>query len=207
MLFVLNIYPSVSREEFLDNLTHQAFTRPEALQANASKQASSNVTSMETVYFMAYGLIVARFPEAIASQETFREKADLLLTFCNPTKNHPETTLLDECDFDETLEKPADDAGEDAWIDWQTKTGIFDKTISLPVTCQAFVDWEVKMATALSLSKELGPTIDYMPYVGEGFGHLTILLKPVSWYYHPLSKIGPFLLPIFVGLVAYYLLK
>lgn len=156
---------------------------------------------------MAYGLIVARFPEATDSQETFREKADLLLTFCNPTKKHPETTLLDECEFDQSLEKPGDDAGEDAWIDWQTKTGIFDQTMSSFTTCQAFVDWEAKMATALALSKELPPTIDYMPYVGEGFGHLTIVLRPVSWYYHPLSKIGPFLLLIFVGLVTYYLLK
>jgi len=138
MLFVLKLTSPMTRDEFLDELIHQVFTRRDILETYASKRVCE-CKHINTIYFMAFQLVVGRFPEALQSEDAFREKADLLLTFCNPTEDHPPTTLFDECDFDSSLDKPADDADDDAWIDWRVKNGHFDPTLKSSMTCQAFV--------------------------------------------------------------------
>jgi len=60
------------------------------------------------------------------------------------------------------------------------------------------------MAKTLALSRELPPFIDYMPYCGEGYGHLTLVPTLTPLYSRVLSAVKSLALPILVGLWAYY---
>jgi len=203
MFFHLKTPSPISREEFIDELVHRVFTRRKVLETYASK-LFLDCKTVGVVYFMAYGMIIGRFPEALDSEEAFREKADLILTFCHPTEDHPPSNLFDECDFDKTLEKPSDDAGKDALFEWHAKTGKFVfRPFPTSGTCQEWVDLEVKMAKTLALSKELPPFIDYMPNTGEGFGHLTVKMTPMSMYEKACYMLPQLSLVAIVGMVAY----